>query len=333
MTDLSGFYRLDTESFPGKGSAIIWGRCLFTKTMSRQARGWPGDRQMWEVEMRLALISDIHGNYKALEAFLAYIGQHPADGIIGLGDYVTDSPYPQRTMKLLYEMQEKYPCYLLRGNREDYLLDNADNHQGWKPSSANGILYYTLQNITEKDLSFFSALPTEREIQLPGFPALYACHGTPGRVRGNVNREEGLREKVLKELSCRYLLGGHSHHQEIFVQGDKTYINPGSLGFAIDGVGRRAQFAYLTGTADGWEAELLSIPYDADGILKDFSESGVDKFGMTLAKAIQKSLVTGVNYFFECILAMDAEAKHQGLQSIEALPEEDWKKLEGKFDL
>ena len=41
---------------------------------------------------RLALISDVHGNYKALEAFLEYIEEHPVDGIICLGDYVTDSP-------------------------------------------------------------------------------------------------------------------------------------------------------------------------------------------------------------------------------------------------
>ena len=50
---------------------------------------------------KLALISDVHGNYKALEAFLEYIEVHPVDGIICLGDYVTDSPYPERTMELL----------------------------------------------------------------------------------------------------------------------------------------------------------------------------------------------------------------------------------------
>lgn len=74
---------------------------------------------------RLALISDVHGNYKALEAFLEYIEEHPVDGIICLGDYVTDSPYPERTMELLHKMRETRDCCMLRGNREDYLLDNA----------------------------------------------------------------------------------------------------------------------------------------------------------------------------------------------------------------
>ncbi len=283
--------------------------------------------------MKIALISDIHGNYKALGAFLDYLKRHPADAVVSLGDYVTDGPYPERTMALLYGMREKYTCYMIRGNREDYILDNVGNKEGWKPSSANGTLYYTFQHITEADRAFFASLPTEREVRMEGCPPLYICHGTPGRVRGNVHQEEGLKEKVLAGLQYRYLLGGHSHHQEIDILQGKTYINPGSLGFAVDGVGRRAQFAVLTGNEKGWEAEFEAIPYDVDGYLRDFTESGVDEIGMTLNKAIKKSLVTGVNYFFRCILAMEAEAKEQGLASMTELPETAWEKLAERFEL
>ena len=139
--------------------------------------------------MKIALISDIHGNYKALEAFLDYLKQHPADAVVSLGDYVTDGPYPERTMALLYGMREKYTCYMLRGNREDYILDNVGNKEGWKPSSANGTLYYTFQHLTEADRAFFASLPTEREVRMEGCPPLYICHGTPLRVRGNVHQE------------------------------------------------------------------------------------------------------------------------------------------------
>lgn len=281
---------------------------------------------------RIALFSDVHSNFKALEAFLEYIREHPVDGIISLGDYVTDGPYPERTLALLHGMQEQYPCYMIRGNREDYILDNVGNKEGWKPSSSNGTLYYTYQHITESDKAFFASLPTEREVEIKNCPVLYICHGTPGRVRGNVTQEEGLREKVMEELAYRYLLGGHSHHQEIYRQQDKTYINPGSLGFAIDGVGRRAQFAMLTGDAEGWEAELLSISYDVEEYLRCFTESGVDEMGMTLNKAIKKSLVTGVNYFFQCILAMEKRAAEMDMESVK-LPQSEWEKLEERFGL
>ena len=120
--------------------------------------------------VKYALISDIHGNYKALEAFLTYIEENPVDGIIALGDYVTDGPYPERTIKYLQEMCEKYTCYFLRGNREEYLLNNTDNKEGWKPSSANGTLYYTFRRLTEADRAFLASFPTEREAAMEGCP-------------------------------------------------------------------------------------------------------------------------------------------------------------------
>lgn len=307
--------------------------------------------------VKYALISDIHGNYKALEAFLSYVKRHPVNGIICLGDYVTDSPYPEKTMALLYDMVKGYTCHMLRGNREDYLLENRDNKQGWKPSSASGTLYYTLQHMTERDLEFFASLPTEKELRIGNCPPLYICHGTPGKVRGNMQEDEGLREQVMEHMPLDYLLGGHSHHQETDIRMGKTYINPGSLGIAIDGVGRKAQFAILTGTGAGenifaeqitgmsgqtapeqtnrgcWTAELLSIDYDVDGFLRDFQSSGVDEMGMTLNKAVKKSLVTGVNYFYQCILAMQEEAQKAGKASLSDMPEEIWRQLEERYEL
>lgn len=282
---------------------------------------------------KLALISDIHSNFKALEAFLDFLGDHPVDAIICLGDYVTDGPYPDRTLTLIQEMQKHYPCYLIRGNREDYLLNNLDNHQAWKPSSNSGVLLYTLNQLSEEDIKFLGSLPTEWQVQIENCPSLYICHGVPGQVRGNVETEPGLREQVLKELPGRYLLGGHSHHQELYRQGEMTYINPGSLGMAIDGVGKRAQFAVLTGNSLGWQTEFFAIPYDVEGYLKAFAESGVDKMGMSLSKAVRKSLVTGVNYFYKCILEVADEAKRMGLSDLSQVPETFWQELEDKFAL
>ena len=137
----------------------------------------------------------------------------------------------------------------------------------------------------------------------------------------------------MEALAYPYLLGGHSHHQEIDRMYGKTYINPGSLGFAVDGVGRHAQFAILTGMSEKWEAELLSIPYDVESYLQDFTESGVDEMGMVLNRATKKSLVTGVNYFFKSILAMEARAKEMGLASMPQVPESEWEKLVERFGL
>ena len=84
--------------------------------------------------MKLAVISDLHGNYYALSEVMAFLREQQIDGIIGLGDFVTDGPFPQRMMEALRKMQDEFPCYLVRGNREEYLLENLWCPQNWPQS-------------------------------------------------------------------------------------------------------------------------------------------------------------------------------------------------------
>lgn len=248
--------------------------------------------------MRVAVVSDIHGNYKALEVFLEYIERLSVDAIIGLGDYLTDSPYPQRTLSLIYEMQKKYPCHLIRGNREEYLLENRRRDQGWHICSPNGALYYTYQQIKETDLDWMEALPAEMVLQLDDCPELTLCHGAPGVIRGNFQFDRPLMEQSMKKLQTRYLLGGHSHHQTLERLYGKVYLNPGSLGMPIDEQGRHTQFAIMEGSSQNWEIELVTMDYDVDGFLRDFQESGIEDYGLYLTRAVEKTLLTGHNYFY-----------------------------------
>ncbi|MBO5167181.1 MAG: metallophosphoesterase family protein [Lachnospiraceae bacterium] len=281
--------------------------------------------------MKLAVISDIHGNYKAFEAFLAYIEDKEVDAILCLGDYVTDAPYPQRTMDLLFRMMEKYTCYMVRGNREQYLIDNFYHPQGWKPSSANGMLYYTAEHITAEQIHFFEGLPFARELCLPECPPMIICHGTPEDLRGNFVEEPQLRETVLKSVNVPYLFGGHSHNQEIECRYGTTYVNPGSLGGAIDGVGKLARFAMLeTVEREGepaFEVELITIPYDIDSYLQDFKESGLDECGGVLAQAVKKNLLTGINYFYQSVV----EAGKISGKPISEVSEETWEQVAQKL--
>lgn len=280
--------------------------------------------------MVFAVVSDIHANYEAFCAFLKYVKKHPVDGIIGLGDYITDSPYPQRTMELLYQMLEEYPCYLLRGNREEYMLENRRKDQGWKYHTSDGALLYTYENLTEKDLDFFEGLENTMELALQGVPPLTLVHGAPQESRGNFHLHPEQRAVVLEEIATDYLIGGHSHHQDIYHSGNKMYVNVGSLGMPIDGRGGRAEFAYLYGEENGWRAELKSIPYDVEAQLQAFEESGVDDISLVLSKGIKKALLTGHNYFID---AVNMAFEISGGRPIAELDVEVWKKIEKELEL
>ena len=133
--------------------------------------------------MQIAVFSDIHGNYIAFQKCLDYALSRNIDTFIFLGDYLGEFPYPQKTMKMLYSMRDKYTCYFVKGNKEDYWLDRKYNHNCiWKDGNHTvGAMHYTYENQTPKDLAFYEKLTPTLEINIDGTLPILACHGSPNR--------------------------------------------------------------------------------------------------------------------------------------------------------
>ncbi len=64
--------------------------------------------------LKIAVLSDIHGNYTALQKCLDYAVNIGVDTFIFLGDYLGELAYPQKTMDILYSIKEKKPVFLLK---------------------------------------------------------------------------------------------------------------------------------------------------------------------------------------------------------------------------
>lgn len=70
--------------------------------------------------MNVAVLADVHGNYIALERCLEYAFSRNISTFFFLGDYIGELAHPERTMKILYDMNDRYRCYFIKGNKEDY---------------------------------------------------------------------------------------------------------------------------------------------------------------------------------------------------------------------
>lgn len=120
--------------------------------------------------LNIAVLSDIHGNYAALQKCLEHAVKTGINTFIFLGDYLGELAYPQRTMDILYAAKEKYHCFFIKGNKEDYWINYEKEPKGWKEyDSTTGCLYDTYQNLTEKDLQFFKSLSFQEELEFEGF--------------------------------------------------------------------------------------------------------------------------------------------------------------------
>ena len=120
--------------------------------------------------MKIAVLSDIHGNYKALQKCLGHAKTQNVDMYFFLGDYLGEFPYPQKTMEILYDMRVKYQCFFIRGNKEDYWINRRkDINCDWKNGNHSiGAMIYCYENLTSKDIDFFETLPICESVQFKG---------------------------------------------------------------------------------------------------------------------------------------------------------------------
>ena len=255
--------------------------------------------------LNLAVIGDIHSNHIALETCIRHALDRKVDEFLFLGDYISDCPYPQKTMQIIYEMKERYVCHFIRGNREDYMLNHRNNpEERWTYSSASGNLLYTYENLTNKDFNFYENMDIQGIYEKEGYPAFRYCHGSLMRSNELLIPDNENTEKIMSNLDVDLLVSGHTHIQESRMYGDKKLLHPGSVGLPwyYDG---KSQYMILHGTENGWEEEFFQLSYDVDLIIKEFETSGLAAKAYYWSKLNIHALKTGDDYTTPCLqLAM-----------------------------
>lgn len=280
--------------------------------------------------MKLAVISDIHSNYMALENALCLVGSLRPEGIIFLGDYVTDFPYPQNTLRLLDECRAEFPCWFVRGNREDYLLRHKDNSDdGWKYSSSSGSLLYTYENLTAVDLDRFTAMPVSLDIypESPDgcIPILTACHASPRATKEWIMNRPALIEVCTSEIAGSVLLCGHTHRSGVTEANGKRVIFCPSVGLPQD---HRpgAKFIMLETNRGVWRYRTMTVDFDKDAMAAEFVRSGlVEKAGIW-AQCIIKSMYEERDLAARCVALAWRIAASERFDGDTVLPEEYWER-------
>lgn len=232
--------------------------------------------------MDIAVLADIHSNYIALEHCMSYALQRGIDTFLFLGDYIGDMAYPERTMKLLHEYQEKYTCYFIKGNKENYWLDYRNRGEtGWlEHNSTTGALWYAYQHLEKQDLDFFEQLPISQDYSFETLPTLTACHGSPRNVREALILDEALTKEILETSRTDFILCGHTHVQgKMYYQrkndtAGKVVLNPGSVGLPLKS-NHSSQFMILHGENQTWTEEFINLSYDAEEVIAQLTESGL----------------------------------------------------------
>lgn len=278
--------------------------------------------------MKIAVFSDIHSNYVAFEKCIEYVISKGANIFIFLGDYVGELGYPQKTMDIIYKLEENYECYFIKGNKENYWIDYRDhNEKGWKEyDSTTGSLYYTYNNLRQHDLKFFEELPYTKNICLEGCPPITICHGSPNKVSEKLLPDSNNTFAVMEQNANNMILCGHTHIQNVIKHKDKIIINPGSVGMALHGSGK-SQFALLNFEYNIWKYELIDLDYDISKVIKDLDSSGLTEKAPSWCEVTKHLLKTGeVSHGFVMTRAMELCEQEMGECVWPNIPEKYWRK-------
>lgn len=260
--------------------------------------------------MKLAVLSDIHSNHYALQSCMNRIEEQHVEGILFLGDYVSDCPYPEKTMDLIYDAEDKYKTWFVRGNREDIMIDRMLGKFEFGRTQAS--LRYTYEHLRKEDILFFQNLPLTQIVEIEGMPKISMAHGD---LYGNKNKlypDNENMERLLEELEEPFHLCGHTHASFIYIKEGKEIVNPGSVGVPVSGV-PKAEIAILESDGQTWKPLLLKVEYDVERMIEEFYSSGLAECAGVWARCVMEELRTGRHYCGECVNLIEKYINETGL--------------------
>lgn len=223
-------------------------------------------------DLRVAVLSDIHGNRWALEAVLEDIKRRGISDLVNLGDVFYGPLDPSGTAHLLKDFSIPTVC----GNQDRILLGTHEEGEG------SPTLEYVHQSLKSDEFQWLNGL----EMTAVAHDAFFLCHGTPHRDDSYLLREVedgfvSLRKSsaLMAELSCveqPVILCGHDHvPRSVSLPDGRLIVNPGSVGLPANSddlpfphimeTGTpHARYSILSREKTEWWVEDIAVPYDWD---------------------------------------------------------------------
>lgn len=223
--------------------------------------------------MKVAVLSDVHGNLPALEAVAADVLRWQPDATIVNGDLVNRGPSSAECWALV---KAQGGWRLTGGNHESYVLLWTDPQ--WARAAGEAEDLYSPSRWTYEQLNgttpLLATLPPALSLTDPSGGELRASHASMRGDRDGIYLETEDAE-LAAQIAPPPLLFCTAHTHRPFVRSlnGTQIVNSGSAGWTFDG-DPRASYARLTWQQGRWQAEIVRVAYDRQRAARDFTASG-----------------------------------------------------------
>lgn len=256
--------------------------------------------------MKIAVLSDIHGNLPALKAVLDEVEGEGVDAVVNLGDILSGPLMPAETADLLLERD----FVTIAGNQDRGLLAQWQRPAAERDLGASD--GYAASQIAERHAQWLQSLPPTRWVG----DEVLLVHCTPATdhkylletptpdfgLHGSTGLRAASAEEVASRLAsgdedCRrasLVLCGHSHVPRAALVGGTLVLNPGSVGLqaylgeepvphVVQNGTPHARYAIVEQRGERWNARLCSVAYDWDGMAQLAANCGRADWAYALA--------------------------------------------------
>ena len=216
---------------------------------------------------RLAVLSDIHANWYALECVINTQKFKNCDKILFCGDAIGYYYQAKKTISYLKNNID----FGIKGNHDEILNSFMENSgsviDDYTKKYGSG-LKRAVKNISPDDYRWLINLPETLEITIEN-KTIFISHGSPLEKNGYIYPDSpGEVIESIFSLNYNCVIFGHSHYQFFFNKNNQKIINPGSVGQPRD-KGGYAGWAILDINNDNIDVSLQRTKYDTTGLLSD----------------------------------------------------------------
>lgn len=213
--------------------------------------------------MKIAIVSDIHGNLPALQAVL---DDMPAvDVLVCCGDVVGYYPDVNEVCTQLRETN----AFVIRGNHDAYVIGEL------YPNPTKSMAYrvdWTRSQLSDFNLRWLRVLPLELRFRW-GNLSLIVRHASPWDEETYVYADSPCLAKIALNKE-EILVLGHTHHPMLVQAGKGMLINPGSVGQPRDW---NPQASYVILETVTKSAEIRRVAYNVCAFQKRLESLGWDR--------------------------------------------------------
>jgi predicted phosphodiesterase len=220
--------------------------------------------------MRIAVLSDIHGNLLALDACLADLeSQGSADAIVVAGDLCLGGPKPKKVLQRL----EEIGAACVRGNTDRYLSEDASREKRSQLESAQ--IAWTRHEIGERWAAWLKDLPFALRIGEDN-NQLLIVHANPLTDDEHLwpDADDTILRRFVGKEKASTIAFGHLHLPYVRVWRGKLLANVASAGLPKDG-DPRAGYAILTEREGGWQVRHRRVAFDVKKVATQLADCGI----------------------------------------------------------